>query len=283
MSRRTGIGQARRGPGAVANRPKDGTLAQGRNYDRVRLADLPEPEDVGDVDGPLDDAERELAAVCDKAIDDWDESTIVLAKALANYRGRRLYRDTHGTYDEWCQWRFGKTRYWALRLEDSYEITRALLPAGNTDSRPALLPAGNTTGTEVEVEVLMPTQHTRVLKKARLDGGDDEMRAVYEETAASGKVTGERLEETRRQRRNAGSGGPVEVVDAELVDDEDSRSIDDMLAPSAQMLQHLRSAWKLWEPAMEGLDEAGTAAIPRRQDIGRILRSFARANEKDNA
>lgn len=288
MSRRTGIGAARRGPGAVANLPKDNTLAQGRNYDRVRLQDLPEPEDVGEKDGPLDAAELELRKTCDKAIDEWDESTVVLAKALANYRGRKLYRDTHSTYDDWCQWKFKKTRYWALRLEEAYEVTAALmLPAGNTPALPAADDADadadgeGVAGAEVTVERLMPTQHTRELNQAKKEGGVEEMRAVLEETRARGKVTGQALKETRVRRKQARER--AEIVDAEIVEDGESPSIDDHLHEAQLMVQELRGAWKRWSAAMKGLEAAGVAGIPLRQDIAREIRRFHRANETDNA
>ncbi|MFJ8934010.1 hypothetical protein ACIRLA_46345 [Streptomyces sp. NPDC102364] len=275
------IGAARANVGALA-RPEPGVVAQGRRYDRVRMDDLPDPEDVGEKAGPLDQDELELRGMCDKAIDDWDESTVVLAKALANYRARRLYRDTHSDYDSWCQDRFRKTRYWALRLEESYEVTAALmLPAGNT---PALLPAGNTDeDAEAEPERLLPTQHTRELKQAKREGGPDEMRAVYEETKAAGKVTGAALKATREKRkREREQPDEAEIVDAEIVDDE-SPSIDEQLKDAQELLATLRAAWKLWAPAMEGLNAAGAAGVPARQDIGRIVRMFARVNETDNA
>lgn len=87
--------------------------------------------------------------------------------ALMEIRDSRLYRATHGTFEEYCGDRWGFSSRHAKRLIDSAEIAKNIEP----------------TGTDIFSE-----RHLRPLKKLQ----PDEQREVYREavaTAPNGKVT----------------------------------------------------------------------------------------------
>ncbi|MFD8573413.1 hypothetical protein [Streptomyces sp. NPDC059639] len=259
MTRRTGIGAARGSAGAVANRPSDGTIAQGRNYDRVRIEDLPEPEDVGDKEGDLDDDESRLMKLCSQAVDEWEESTYVAAKALANIRERRLYRAEFPNFEEYCRARFSRGRLWGHREIERYQVTRVLFPAGNN--------------------TLLPGSQSREIAPTLREDGPEAAQKQYQRTKATGKVTGERLRQTREkmtaERLPKQATPEAEIVEAEIVDEQ--------LAEAKLMLADLNAAWKRWGKAMAELEAAETAGDPMREEIARAIRRLATASKYDNA
>lgn len=211
-------------------------FAQGRQQPNLTLQDLPEPVDVGERTGALDAAEQELLAVCERAVDEFETAAAVAAKALANVRDRRLYRQTHGTFEDYVWDRFNRERVWAYRQIDRYEVSRILLPGGNT---------------------LLPSKQARELAPTLREDGPEAMQRQYEETAATGTVTGDRLRETRQRlqlERLRPPGPPqpgeqVEIVDAELVDD-----------PVSAQLQPLRDINVQLYGILQNLDQALDAA-----------------------
>lgn len=52
--------------------------------------------------------------------------------ALAVIRTKRLYRSTHGSFEDYCRERWGMSRVHAHRLISSSEVVTNLLPTGNT-------------------------------------------------------------------------------------------------------------------------------------------------------
>jgi hypothetical protein len=54
--------------------------------------------------------------------------------ALSEIRDARLYRQTHGTFEDYCRERWGMQRAHAYRLIESAEVVRHLSPIGDTPS-----------------------------------------------------------------------------------------------------------------------------------------------------
>lgn len=261
------IGAARNSAGALA-RPDEGVMAQGRNYDRVRLEDLPEPVDVGDKAGALDTAETELLGLCERAVDAWLDDAVLFAKALANLRDRRLYRATHATFEAYVADRFGRGRQWAYREIERYEVAQAL----------ALSPRGD----KDEPRELLPSKHARELASTIKKHGAEVGREQYERAAADGPVTGQTLRKARKDIEAERAPQPDrEVLEGTIV--EDSPSIDDHLKEARLMVAELHSAKNRWQTSMQGLGKAGVDGITLRQEIGRLSRWFNTANEHDNA
>lgn len=237
------IGAARANAGALAL-PQDGQIAQGRNYDHVRLQDLPEPLDVGDKTGDLDADETKLLGMCERAVFAWDEAATVGMKALVNIRDRRLYRASHGTFEAYCQDRFGRTRLWANRQIEHHEVTQILGSRGNQESPPEL------TG-----------RAARELAKANREAGPAEVQAVYDETAATGPVTGERLKVTRERRAAPEPGPEDEVHEAEVVEDEAAEAprYRELFSELRRIIESLDDRDALQEIMMGGLSIGSTA------------------------
>lgn len=79
----------------------------------------------------LDSAESErlkrLEAVVSKNL----QAFYDVGCALAEIRSKRLYRETHGTFEEYCNDRFEMTRQHAYRLIDSAQVVEDLSPIGD--------------------------------------------------------------------------------------------------------------------------------------------------------
>lgn len=218
------IGAARAAVGDLA-RPEPGVVAQGRDYDRVRLVDLPEPEDVGDKSGPLDPRETRLLGLCERAVDAWLDDAVLFAKAMANLRDRRLYRATHATFEAYVGERFAKGRQWAYREIERYEVTQAL----------ALSPTGDT----AEPPELLPGAQAREVAPVIAKYGPEVGREQYERAEATGKVTGASLRQARKDieaERTAPEPEP-EVYEGEIVEDE-SPDTDIVIASLRKAFQH---------------------------------------------
>lgn len=85
------------------------------------------PPDVA----PLDTTEAEHLADCETIIAAGLASFVEVGEALADVRDRRLYRQTHGTFEDYCVERWGLSRNRAYRLIEGAEVA-AVLPIGNT-------------------------------------------------------------------------------------------------------------------------------------------------------
>jgi hypothetical protein len=196
---RTTLGAARRAANAAALAPFSDTgeqpvvFAQGRNYDHVRLDDLPDTPGAVDAEGPLAQEERELLDLCERALREYEMSERVAAKALWNIRDRRLYRATHSTFDAYVREHHGKGRVWAHRVIEAAKVSEILLPAGNT---------------------LLPTKVTRVLGPVLRDEGPEVVREIHDEASKDGPAT-EVTTKAAREKRAAQSEG--EPVQAEIV------------------------------------------------------------------
>jgi hypothetical protein len=158
-------------------------FAQGRRQPNLTLEDLPEPVDVGEKEGPLDEEEVEILGWCDRALSEFFTAELVGVKALLNVQERKLYRDEFDTFEEFVQDRFQRGRLWAYRQIERYQVSLVL---------GELFPIGNK---------MLPESHARELAPVLDDA--DAVQAIYKEAVDSvdggTKLTAKALRETRER------------------------------------------------------------------------------------
>jgi len=101
------------------------------------LATFPAPADtVAEVVTPLTEAEKSQLAQCEAVLRRGLTTFFEVGSALLTIRESRLYRDTHGTFESYCQdcWLIGRSYAW--RVIAAAERLR-LLPRENGLPRPA--------------------------------------------------------------------------------------------------------------------------------------------------
>lgn len=76
--------------------------------------------------------ERNRLVVLEDAIDRSVRTQLEAGEALREIRDRRLYRRTHGTFEEYARQRFTFERAHAYRLIDMARVVEILSPAGDT-------------------------------------------------------------------------------------------------------------------------------------------------------
>ena len=103
----------------------------------------------------LDDTERAHLASCERAINSLQRALAVAGKALATINQARLYRETHATFADYVEDRWGMTRSHAYRLIDAWPIAAAVSPIGDTNETQVreLLPAAKRHGVQVATAV----------------------------------------------------------------------------------------------------------------------------------
>ena len=86
--------------------------------------------DVTDLPVNLARTETEELARCEAVITQGWDTFVEVGRALATIRDRRLYRDTHGTFEEYCRgkWQFSKTH--ANRQIEAARVVDILAPIG---------------------------------------------------------------------------------------------------------------------------------------------------------
>lgn len=105
---------------------------------------------------------------------------VEVGNALAAIRDSRLYRDTHGTFEEYCREKWGVSRVHAFRVIEAASVAENLLPIGN----------------------ILPTTESQARPLTRLSPADQVAAwQVAVETAPNGKVTAAHVEEVVRQRQ----------------------------------------------------------------------------------
>lgn len=131
-----------------------------------------EPVDLDAVPAPylprdeaeLDEAERVDLATCERAIVGLQKALAVAGKALATINQARLYRETHATFADYVEDRWGMKRTHAYRLIEAWPVAAAVSPMGDTNERQVreLMPAAKRHGVQVA---------TAVFKELREQGG----------------------------------------------------------------------------------------------------------------
>lgn len=108
--------------------------------------------------------------------------------ALRSLRDRRLYRNTHKTFEDYCQGRFGFTRH-AANFKIAASGVFENLVTKSHQNRPAELSEKLVT----KSHQILPTKETQVRPLAKLE--PDSQRQVWQEAveAAGGKVPSERI------------------------------------------------------------------------------------------
>lgn len=177
-------------------------FAQDRRQPNMRPEDLPEPEDVGEKEGPLDAEEAELFADCETALAEYFVAEATGVKALMNVRARRLYREQFDTFEDYTQDRFDRGRLWAYRQIERYQVSVAL----------GVFPIGNK---------MLPESQARELAPVLKEHGDEAARQVWSQASDRvgdpAKVTARTIKEVREQafptqRRRASAIDPGELL-----------------------------------------------------------------------
>ncbi|MFF2902729.1 hypothetical protein [Streptomyces sp. NPDC057966] len=109
------------GPERVPAVPEPVIIAQGRPRPALRLADLPEPEEI-EASGPLSAEEEDLYALCMRGVEEFKTAWWVLGKSMANMNSRRLYRKTHPTFEAWVKDTLDKSRATAYEEMTAYVV-----------------------------------------------------------------------------------------------------------------------------------------------------------------
>ncbi|MFI6158157.1 hypothetical protein ACIBCA_36335 [Kitasatospora sp. NPDC051170] len=87
---------------------------------------LPEPAQPIATSPVLIEAEKEMLARCEAAVDSLALSFWLAGKALHVVRDGRLYRETHETFEEYVQARWGMKRNYANKLIRTWRIAEAV-------------------------------------------------------------------------------------------------------------------------------------------------------------
>jgi hypothetical protein len=74
----------------------------------------------------LNPEERELLQECEKVVDRNKLTFLMAGEALATIRDKRLYRETHETFEDYTQERFGYGRAHTYRLMDACQVAKQL-------------------------------------------------------------------------------------------------------------------------------------------------------------
>lgn len=102
-----------------------------------------------------------------------------VGSALMEIRDKRLYRETHGRFEDYCQERWGFKRNYANKLIASAEVVALVEPMGTT----------------------VPTSERQARELAPLLGEPEQLREAWEEASANGSPTTAKVRETVRRRR----------------------------------------------------------------------------------
>nr|WP_238421072.1 hypothetical protein [Streptomyces taklimakanensis] len=166
------------GPGRPAAARAGGVVAE------LTGADVTTPLTVEQVPAPyagspaeeLDDRERADLTTCERAVASLQVAFAVAGKALATINQARLYRETHSTFAEYVEDRWGMRRSQAYRLIEAWPVAVALSPIGDIN--------------EAQVRELVPVAKRHGVGAAR---------TVYEAVREQGgRVTAARLREAVR-------------------------------------------------------------------------------------
>jgi hypothetical protein len=188
-------------------------FAQDRRQPNMRPEDLPEPEDVGEKEGPLDAEEAELFADCETALAEYFVAEATGVKALMNVQARRLYREQFSTFEEYTQDRFDRGRLWAYRQIERYQVSVAL----------GVFPTGNKMLPESQARELAPVlkEHGTVAARQVWSQASDRAGDPARVTAKAIKEVREQTFPSRRQSAPATDPGNL-LTTGELLVDKDT-------------------------------------------------------------
>lgn len=82
-------------------------------------------------EGQLSASDRDYLATCEAAVDGLRLAFWAAGKALQVIRDARLYRETHGTFEDYVEQRWDMSRAQAYRLIDAWRLAERLSPIGD--------------------------------------------------------------------------------------------------------------------------------------------------------
>lgn len=126
------------------------------------LESLPAPY-LSTAEGDLTPREHEIRKLCEAAIANLATAFWAAGKALQVIRDAGLYRNTHGTFEEYVADEWEMSRPQAYRLIDAWPLAEALSPMGdkiNERQIRALLPIADRHGREAAVTVYRTVAET---------------------------------------------------------------------------------------------------------------------------
>lgn len=139
-------------------------------------------------DDPLSDLEAAELRLLEQVVESGYKIALRTGQALTAILRRRLYRDTHETFEQYVEDRFGMSRSYAYRLISGWSIALAVSPVGDIENE----------------------------SQARALAGLDEQTAqdVVKAALEAGPLTAARLREARRQVTTSSSPYPDRVIEA---------------------------------------------------------------------
>lgn len=117
--------------------------------------------------------ERQLMANCESIIKDQLAIFYKVGEALATIRDQKLYRETHKTFEAYCQEKWSFTRRHANHLISAFGVAMNL---GTTGSQKADLPDGERAAREL-ASLQEPAQQKEAWERAKSKAGDKKPKA----------------------------------------------------------------------------------------------------------
>ena len=142
----------------------------------------------------LTTTEHQKYLECNAVIEHGLQTFFDVGTALMVVRNDRLYREEYGTFEDYCQQKWGWTRQHANRLISSAEVVTNLSPMGDI-----LEPMGS----------ILPTTERQARELARVEPA--KQRAVWKdvvETAPKGKVTAKHVQAVVEQHKEPAKPKP---------------------------------------------------------------------------
>lgn len=179
--------------------------------------------------GPLSNDEAKKLEMCETVIERNLHSFVDVGSALATIQIGRLYRETHGNFEAYCQEKFEIGRQHAYRLIEATNVVKDLSPNGDSD------------------EQFLPQTESQARALARIKE-PQKRKEVWEDIVASHpKFTAKVIEETVAQvlgnAKAEGGRGKAEVRKAARAKTPGNDSLDDDLAEIRKTVQAVADSW----------------------------------------
>lgn len=158
-------------------------------------------------------ADQDTLRACESAIEQGLDSAAQVAAALARIRDGKLYRGGYGTWDEYLEKRWDRTRQWAALILKGVETRKAITDGGQTPGKSSS--AVDSFQPEVKTRPI-PERHTRPLNELPEEKRAEAWERVVETApkdpkSGKRKITGEHVAEVVKEIRG---DPPAEIADA---------------------------------------------------------------------
>jgi hypothetical protein len=124
---------------------------------------------------PLTSHERDERKRCEEIIEHGLVTFLEVGRALLMIRDKRLYRETHATFEDYLHERWSLTRNRAYRLIEAAEVVE-------------MLPTGNTPANEAQARELASLRHNQV-----------KLTEVWQCASTSGRPTADAIRQARQE------------------------------------------------------------------------------------